>query len=74
MLYEVITIIVNGVKFEVEGAEVETEHGVTSIISGATQTQHLHEGMQVEVEVEFNDDGRTGTATRIIIDDELEGA
>jgi len=67
------SIIVNGVKFEVEGAEVETEHGVTSIISGATQTQHLHEGMQVEVEVEFNDDGRTGTAKRIIIDDELEG-
>ncbi len=67
------SIIVNGVKFEVEGAQVETEHGVTTIISGATQTQHLHEGMQVEVEVEFNDDGKTGTATRIVIDDELEG-
>jgi len=67
------SIIVNGVKFEVEGAQVEFEHGQTVIISNATQTQHLQEGMQVEVEVEFNDNGRTGTATRIIVDDELEG-
>ncbi len=67
------SIVVNGVKFEVEGAEVEFEHGQTVIISEATQTEHLNEGMQVEVEVEFNDDGQTGTATRIIVDDELEG-
>ncbi|PLY02180.1 MAG: hypothetical protein C0623_04120 [Desulfuromonas sp.] len=71
------SIVVNGVKFEVEGAEVEFEHGVTTIINkddpARTQEALLHEGMQVEVEVEFNDDGQTGTATRIIIDDELEG-
>ncbi len=67
------SVIVNGVKFEVEGAEVEFEHGVTVIISGATQTLHLNEGMQVEVEGSFDDNGQTGTATRIIVDDELEG-
>ena len=67
------SVIVNGVKFEVEGAEVEFEHGTTVIISGATQTLHLNEGMQVEVEGSFDDNGRTGTATRLIVDDELEG-
>lgn len=67
------SVIVNGVKFEVEGAEVEFEHGVTTIISGATQTLHLNEGMQVRVEGSFDDNGQTGTATRILVDDELEG-
>jgi len=67
------SVIVNGVKFEVEGAEVEFEHGTTIIISGATQTLHLNEGMQVEVEGSFDDNGLTGTATRLIVDDELEG-
>ncbi len=67
------SVIVNGVKFEVEGAEVEFEHGTTVVISGATQTLHLNEGMQVEVEGSFDDNGRTGTATRIRVDDELEG-
>lgn len=67
------SVIVNGVKFEVEGAEVEFEHGTTVVISGATQTLHLNEGMQVEIEGSFDDNGQTGTAARIILDDELEG-
>lgn len=67
------SIVVNGVKFEVEGAEVETEHGVTTTITSATQKDHLHEGMHVEVEVEFNDDNQTGNATRVLINDEVEG-
>ena len=65
------SIIVNGVKFEVEGAEVETEHGITTVASN--ETTILHEGMHVEVEVEFNDNGTTGTAARVIVDDELKG-
>jgi hypothetical protein len=68
------SVIVNGVKFEVEGAEVEFEHGKTVVISSATQTLHLNEGMQVKVEGSFNSNGSTGTASRIIVDDELEGA
>jgi len=67
------SILINGVKFEVEGAEVETEHGVTTVISTATQTLHLHEGMHIELEGGFDDNGRTGTATRVRINDELEG-
>ncbi len=67
------SVMVNGVKFEVEGAEVEFEHGTSVTISGATQAQHLSEGMQVEVEGSFDANGQTGTATRIIVDDELEG-
>lgn len=67
------SVIINGVKFEIEGAEVEFEHGQTVIITSGTQTQHLHEGMHIEVEGRFDDNGQTGTATRIIVDDELEG-
>src|SRR6056297_2998276 len=34
------SVVVNGVKYEVEGAEVETEHGVTTIIDNTTQEDH----------------------------------
>lgn len=67
------SVIVNGVKFEVEGAEVEFEHGTTVVISSATQTLHLNEGMQVEMTGSFDDNGQTGNVTRILVDDELEG-
>ena len=67
------SVIVNGVKFEVEGAEVEFEHGAPVTISGANQTQFLHEGMHVELEGSFDDNGQTGTATRIAINGELQG-
>ena len=67
------SVIINGVKFEVEGAEVETEHGVITTITSTTQEDHLHKGMHIEVEGSFDDNGQTGTATRIIINDEVEG-
>ncbi len=68
------SVIVNGVKFEVEGAEIEFEHGQLVTITGGNEQSFLRQGMQIEVEGTFNDDGRTGTASRIVIDDELEGA
>lgn len=54
------SIMVNGVKFEVEGAEI--------FIRGEAETDVdlLKVGMEVEVEGEVNDDHVTGRATRVV--------
>jgi len=60
------SVFVNGVKFETDDAEV--------IIDGETRSEDaLSVGMVVSVQGEINDDGTTGTAQRILYDDELTG-
>ena len=60
------SVFVNGVKFETDDAEV--------VIDGETRSEDaLSVGMVVTVQGEINDDGTTGTAQRILYDDELTG-
>ncbi|HEX9776754.1 MAG TPA: DUF5666 domain-containing protein [Geopsychrobacteraceae bacterium] len=66
------SVIVNGVKFEVEGAELEFEDGSLVTLTEGTQQLHLSEGMEVEIEGTFDDNG-TGSASRMSIDSTLDG-
>lgn len=60
------SVFVNGVKFETDDAEV--------IIDGESRSEDaLSVGMVVTVQGDVNDDGTTGTAQRILYDDELTG-
>jgi hypothetical protein len=61
------SVIVNGVEFETESAEIEIEG-----LETASQND-LREGMLVEVEGTFNADDSTGNATRVRFEDTLEG-
>jgi hypothetical protein len=61
------SVFVNGVEWETTGTEFEIE-GV-----GGFSENDLHEGMRVKVEGTFDDNGTTGTATKIRFDDNLEG-
>jgi hypothetical protein len=61
------SVFVNGVEWETNGTEFEIE-GV-----GGFSENDLHEGMRVKVEGTFDDNGTTGTATKIRFDDNLEG-
>jgi hypothetical protein len=61
------SVFVNGVEWETTGTEFEIEG-----VGGFTEND-LHEGMRVTVEGTFDDNGTTGTATRIRFDDNLEG-
>ena len=60
------SIFVNGVEFETEGANIT--------LDGNSSTEdNLHLGMVVRVNGVVNDDGLTGTATRVQFDDEVQG-
>jgi len=61
------SIYVNGIEFETDGAayRVDDEDGFDD--------SSLAVGMKVKVEGSVNDDGRTGTATRVLYDDDVEG-
>lgn len=60
------SVYVNGIKYETDSTDFNVE--------GFSATQNeLAIGMVVKVEGTVNDDGLTGTATRIIFDDELQG-
>lgn len=60
------SVFVNGVRFETDDAEV--------LIDGETRTEDaLAVGMVVTVQGDINEDGTTGTAQRILYDDELTG-
>lgn len=61
------SIYVNGIEFETDGAayRVDDEDGFDD--------SSLAVGMKVKVEGSVNDDGRTGTATRVFYDDDVEG-
>jgi len=61
------SVFVNGVEWKTTGTEFEIE-GV-----GGFSENNLHEGMWVKVEGTFDDNGTTGTATKIRFDDNLEG-
>lgn len=61
------SIVVNGIEFETEGAQIEREGLETASLND------LREGMLVEVEGSFRADGRTGVATRVRFEDTLEG-
>lgn len=61
------SIIVNGIEFDDSGASIEIENDSTP------SRGELRDGMIVEVEGTFNDDGTTGTATRVRFADNLEG-
>ena len=60
------SIIVNGVEFETESAEVQIEGETASI-------NDLQEGMVVEIEGTFDANGLTGTANTIFMEDNVEG-
>ncbi len=60
------SVIVNGVEFETESTEVEIEGETASI-------NDLQEGMVVEIEGTFDDNGLTGTANTIFAEDNIEG-
>lgn len=61
------SIIVNGIRFDDSGASIEIENDATP------SRGELRDGMIVEVEGTFNDDGTTGKATRVRFEDNLEG-
>ena len=60
------SVIVNGVEFETESAEIQIDGEAASI-------NDLQEGMVVEIEGSFDDNGLTGTANTIFMDDNVEG-
>jgi hypothetical protein len=60
------SIFVNGVEYELAGAEIEVEEELLT-------EDDLKLGMVVRVEGEIDDSGTTGTATRVSHDDEAEG-
>jgi len=60
------SIMVNGVEFETESAEVQIEGETASI-------NDLQEGMVVEIEGTFDANGLTGTANTIFMEDNVEG-
>ena len=60
------SIFVNGVEFETDSAEV--------FLDGRASTEdEIRVGMVVTVTGTVNDDGVTGTATRVVFDDEVQG-
>ena len=60
------SIFVNGVEFETDSAEV--------FLDGSASTEdEIRVGMVVTVTGTVNDDGVTGTATRVVFDDEVQG-
>ena len=61
------SVFVNGVEFETDSAEFEIDD-----VSGGSQAD-LVEGMRVRVSGLINDDGITGTATKVAFEDQLEG-
>ena len=60
------SIFVNGVEFETGGASITLD-------GSAAAEDNLRLGMVVKVDGSINDDGRTGTATRVRFDDEVQG-
>lgn len=61
------SIIVNGIRFDDNGASIEIENDSTP------SRGELRDGMIVEVTGSFNSDDATGTATRVRFEDTLEG-
>jgi hypothetical protein len=61
--------MVNGVKYETTGAQVVIDGG-TPVTGDDSQ---LRVGMVVSVEGQINDDGVTGTATKVTFDDTIQG-
>jgi len=61
------SIYVNGVEYETNGASYEVDD------TSASDDSALAVGMVVKVQGSVNADGRTGTASRISYDDEVEG-
>jgi len=60
------SIFVNGVEFDTDDSEVE--------LDGVTTTQdNLRLGMVVTVHGRVNEDGKTGTADRVVFDDDVQG-
>ena len=61
------SVIVNGVRFNTDSSEFEVENETSS------SQDDLSVGMQVVVEGSIDDNGTTGTATRVRFEDNLEG-
>ena len=61
------SIYVNGIKYETGGATYRVDD------EDAFDDSSLAVGMKVKVEGSVNDDGRTGTANRVLYDDDVEG-
>jgi hypothetical protein len=62
--------MVNGVKFETTGAQIIMDGGTP--VTGDDSKMRV--GMVVGVEGRINDDGVTGTATKVTFDDTIQGA
>ena len=60
------SIFVNGIEFETESASI-------SLDDNPSTEDKLRLGMVVTVNGVVNDDGRTGTASRVFFDDEVQG-
>ena len=60
------SIFVNGVEFETDGANITLD-------GNASTDDDLRLGMVVTINGVINDDGLTGTATRVEFDDEVQG-
>ena len=68
------SIFVNGVEFETSGAEIEFENETPFQCSPSLSDDcGLKEGMLVAMESTFDDNGATGTVSRIRFEDNLEG-
>ena len=61
------SVYVNGVKYETDNAEYEVED------EAAFDDSALRTGMVVKVKGSINPDGRTGTASQVIYEDEIQG-
>ncbi|MEN8713111.1 MAG: DUF5666 domain-containing protein [Arenicellales bacterium] len=61
------SIYVNGIKYETGGATYRVDD------EDEFDDSSLAVGMKVKVEGSVNDDGRTGTANRVLYDDDVEG-
>ena len=66
------SVFVNGIEFETDGASRDVDDR-TDISNGRDDDKVLDIGMVVTIFGTVNDDGVTGTAERIIYDDEVEG-
>jgi len=61
------SIYVNGIEFETDGSSYRVDD------EDMFDDSSLAVGMKVKVEGSVNDDGRTGTASRVLYDDDVEG-
>ena len=63
------SVIVNGVRFDDSAAQIRREDDIVTMVTATT----LDDGMMVTVKGKRNDDGVTGTAEKIEVENEVRG-